>query len=54
MEQSFFKRWFADFEFLNEDGKYYKSSGREIVESEILRDGKQVILKILVKYCIQR
>lgn len=32
--QTIFKRWFVDFEFLNEQGKPYKSSGGEMVESE--------------------
>ena len=32
--QAVFKRWFADFEFPNEEGKPYKSSGGEIVDSE--------------------
>lgn len=35
MAQSIFKRWFVDFEFTNEDGQPYKSSGGEIVESEL-------------------
>ena len=35
MAQSIFKRWFVDFEFLNEDGQPYKSSGGEMVESEL-------------------
>lgn len=35
MAQSIFKRWFADFEFPNEDGQPYKSSGGEMVESEL-------------------
>lgn len=30
-----FKRWFVDFEFPNEDGKPYKSSGGEMVDSEL-------------------
>ncbi len=33
--QALFKRWFIDFEFPNEDGKPYKSSGGEIVESKL-------------------
>ncbi|MCB9371028.1 restriction endonuclease subunit S [Candidatus Woesearchaeota archaeon] len=33
--QTLFKRWFVDFEFLNEEGKPYKSSGGEMVESEL-------------------
>lgn len=35
MAQSIFKRWFVDFEFPNEDGEPYKSSGGEIVDSEL-------------------
>ena len=35
MAQSLFKRWFVDFEFPNEDGKPYKSSGGEMVDSEL-------------------
>lgn len=35
MAQSIFKRWFVDFEFSNEDGQPYKSSGGEMVESEL-------------------
>ena len=33
--QSIFKHWFIDFEFPNEDGEPYKSSGGEMVESEL-------------------
>ena len=33
--QAIFKRWFVDFEFPNEKGKPYKSSGGEMVESEL-------------------
>jgi len=33
--QSLFKHWFVDFEFPNEDGKPYKSSGGEMVRSEL-------------------
>ncbi|MBP1931974.1 restriction endonuclease subunit S [Ammoniphilus resinae] len=33
--QAIFKQWFIDFEFPNEDGKPYKSSGGEMVESEL-------------------
>ena len=32
--QAIFKRWFIDFEFPNDKGKPYKSSGGEMVESE--------------------
>jgi type I restriction enzyme S subunit len=34
--QAIFKRWFVDFEFPNEEGKPYKSSGGEMVHSEEL------------------
>ena len=33
--QTLFKHWFVDFEFSNEDGKPYKSSGGEMVRSEL-------------------
>ena len=33
--QAIFKQWFVDFEFPNEDGEPYKSSGGEMVESEL-------------------
>jgi type I restriction enzyme S subunit len=33
--QSLFKHWFVDFEFPNEDGKPYKSSGGEMERSEL-------------------
>lgn len=35
MAQSIFKRWFVDFEFPNEDGQPYKSSGGELIDSEL-------------------
>lgn len=35
LSQSLFKNWFIDFEFPNEEGKPYKSSGGEMVESEL-------------------
>jgi type I restriction enzyme S subunit len=35
LAQTLFKRWFIDFEFPNENGEPYKSSGGEIVESEL-------------------
>jgi type I restriction enzyme, S subunit len=34
MAQAIFKRWFVDFEFPNENGEPYKSSGGKFVESE--------------------
>ncbi len=33
--QALFKRWFIDFEFPNEEGKPYRSSGGEMVETEL-------------------
>jgi type I restriction enzyme S subunit len=33
--QALFKHWFVDFEFPNEEGKPYKSSGGEMVETEL-------------------
>lgn len=35
LSQTLFKHWFIDFEFPNEEGKPYKSSGGEMVESEL-------------------
>ena len=35
LAQTFFKQWFIDFEFPNENGEPYKSSGGEMVESEL-------------------
>lgn len=35
MAQTIFKQWFVDFEFPNENGEPYKSSGGEMVESEL-------------------
>ena len=35
MAQALFKQWFVDFEFPNEEGKPYKSSGGEMVESKL-------------------
>lgn len=33
--QAIYKQWFVDFEFPNEEGRPYKSSGGEMVESEL-------------------
>ena len=33
--QAIFKQWFVDFEFPNENGEPYKSSGGEMIESEL-------------------
>ncbi len=35
MAQTIFKHWFVDFEFPNENGEPYKSSGGEMIESEL-------------------
>lgn len=35
MAQAIFKHWFVDFEFPNEDGEPYKTSGGEMVDSEL-------------------
>ncbi|MCT4662956.1 MAG: restriction endonuclease subunit S [Tissierellales bacterium] len=35
MAQAIFKQWFVDFEFPNEDGVTYKSSGGQMVENEL-------------------
>lgn len=35
MAQAIFKHWFLDFEFSNEKGEPYKSSGGEMIESEL-------------------
>lgn len=35
LSQTLFKHWFIDFEFPNEEGKPYKSSGGEMVEGEL-------------------
>jgi type I restriction enzyme S subunit len=35
LAQALFKQWFVDFEFPGENGKPYKSSGGEMVESEL-------------------
>ena len=46
MAQAIFKQWFVDFDFPNEDGKPYKSSGGEMIESELgmIPKGWEVIL----------
>ena len=35
LSQTLFKRWFVDFEFPNKDSNPYKSSGGEMVDSEL-------------------
>ena len=43
--QALYKQWFVDFEFPNEEGKPYKSSGGKMVDSELgpIPDGWSVI-----------
>lgn len=53
MAQAIFKQWFVDFEFPNEDGKPYKSSGGEMVENEfgmIPKCWKSKELKEVIKF----
>lgn len=51
MAQVLFKRWFVDFEFPNEEGKPYKSSGGEMVESELGMIPKGWDITILDNIC---
>ena len=53
--KALFKRWFVDFEFPNDDGKPYKSSGGKMVDSElgeIPKGWKIKPLRELVEYYI--
>uniref|UniRef100_UPI00158B046F restriction endonuclease subunit S n=1 Tax=Piscibacillus halophilus TaxID=571933 RepID=UPI00158B046F len=50
MAQALFKRWFVDFEFPNENGEPYKSSGGEMVESELGMIPKGWEIKTLGNY----
>lgn len=47
--QALFKRWFIDFEFPNEKGDPYKSSGGEMVDSELGEIPKGWSIEILPK-----
>lgn len=47
MAQAIFKQWFVDFEFPNEDGEPYKSSGGDMVESEMGMIPKGWEIKVL-------
>lgn len=51
MAQAIFKQWFVDFEFPNEDGKPYKSSGGEMVESELGMIPSGWKVELLKSYC---
>jgi type I restriction enzyme S subunit len=48
--QTLYKRWFVDFEFPNEEGKPYKSSGGEMVESELGMIPKDWYMKKHIDY----
>ena len=57
MAQSIFKRWFVDFEFPNDEGQPYKSSGGEMVDSELgmIPNGWEVknldeVLELIIDY----
>lgn len=53
MAQAIFKQWFIDFEFPNEDGKPYKSSGGEMVESELGMIPKGWETKKMEEVCVR-
>ncbi|MGX0301569.1 restriction endonuclease subunit S [Staphylococcus hominis] len=47
LSQTLFKRWFVDFEFPDENGNPYKSSGGEMIDSELGKIPKGWIVKSL-------
>lgn len=47
LSQTLFKHWFVDFEFPAEDGNPYKSSGGEMIDSELEKIPKGWIVKSL-------
>lgn len=47
VSSALFKQWFVDFEFPNEEGKPYKSSGGEMVQSELGEIPKEWSIKSL-------
>lgn len=51
MAQAIFKQWFVDFEFPNENGEPYKSSGGEMVESELGMIPSGWKVELLKSYC---
>ncbi|HZJ99985.1 MAG TPA: restriction endonuclease subunit S [Tissierellaceae bacterium] len=51
MAQEIFKHWFVDFEFPNEDGEPYKSSGGEMIESELGLIPKGWIFSTITDIC---
>ncbi|MCJ0943066.1 restriction endonuclease subunit S [Mammaliicoccus sciuri] len=50
LSQTLFKRWFVDFEFPDENGNPYKSSGGEIVDSELGKIPKEWTVKPLNEF----
>ena len=50
--QAIFKHWFIDFEFPNEEGKPYKSSGGEMVDSELGEIPKGWEVKRIKDLCV--
>jgi type I restriction enzyme S subunit len=51
LAQALFKHWFIDFEFRNEKGEPYKSSGGEMVESELGRIPKGWTIRSIEEIC---
>lgn len=47
LAQALFKQWFVDFEFPNENGEPYKSSGGEMVDSELGEIPKGWVISVL-------
>ena len=47
ISRQLYKRWFVDFEFPNQDGKPYKSSGGEMIDSELGDIPKEWSIKTL-------
>ncbi|MDK9859681.1 restriction endonuclease subunit S [Staphylococcus equorum] len=50
LSQTLFKRWFVDFEFPDENGNPYKSSGGEMVDSELGKIPKEWTVKPLNEF----
>ena len=50
--QAIFKHWFIDFEFPNEEGKAYKSSGGEMVHSELGKIPKGWAIRKIKDFCV--
>ncbi|MEB5701555.1 restriction endonuclease subunit S [Staphylococcus saprophyticus] len=50
LSQTLFKRWFVDFEFPDENGNPYKSSGGEMIDSELGKIPKEWTVKPLNEF----